>query len=64
MTDRVLHQRLQDQIGYSGLHDIGGDVHLDAQPVAEARVLDAKIGVEELELDRQGHDRRLTGIDR
>src|SRR3954453_554578 len=60
MADRVLHDRLQSQMGDGGVEDLGPGVDLHPQAVLEADLLDREIEPQGLELAPQGD---LLGLD-
>src|SRR6266496_4272487 len=66
VLDRVLHERLQDQVGYARRKDLGRNVEGDLQPILEPRRLDLHVHLEELELagerDELRGDRKSTRL--
>src|SRR6185369_3106440 len=55
VSHRILHQRLQQQVGDQGIQRLRCDVELDGQPVLEPRLLDFQIVLYELKLLLEGH---------
>ena len=63
MLDRVLDDRLEDQVRDPRAAQVGRDVERHPQPVLEARLLDLEVHLEELELAGERHELRRVGLE-
>src|SRR6266853_80565 len=62
VTDRVLNERLEDQIGYLGVERLGLRVHHRLETLAKPDLLDVEIAPQELQLLFQRHLLRTRTI--
>src|SRR6185437_8363725 len=63
VLDRVLHERLQQQVGNQCAQQLRGNVHVHPQPFSKADLLDVEIALQILDLLLQG-DLRPMGVRR